>query len=269
MKLSDIYIYPLKSCTAQEVSPTRILPTGIPFDRSILAINERNQTLTGRECQRLTLISAKINGNSLHLSIEENNPLIIDLPSDEQRLMEFKLFRNKVQGLLFDKKASDWISDVLGMNLRLVYIKEHYRPITPKRGGTNNERMAYADASPIHVILKESVASLGTELNHDINPMRFRPNLIISGGKPFEEDHWETVRIGNSEFRVQQKCERCIFTTIDPITSVKDDAMEPLATLAGFRKRRNEGLTFGIYLVPLNEGLIKVGDTVQITTSNQ
>ena len=31
---------------------------------------------------------------------------------------------------------------------------------------------------------------------------RFRTNLIISGGIPFEEDSWSSVTIGDEEFKV-------------------------------------------------------------------
>lgn len=35
-----------------------------------------------------------------------------------------------------------------------------------------------------------------------VNPMRFRPNLVIAGGEPYEEDGWQCIRIGNKNFTV-------------------------------------------------------------------
>nr|KJB08000.1 hypothetical protein B456_001G058000 [Gossypium raimondii]KJB79468.1 hypothetical protein B456_013G051600 [Gossypium raimondii] len=32
--------------------------------------------------------------------------------------------------------------------------------------------------------------------------MRFRPNLVISGGEPYAEDGWRNLRIGNTYFSV-------------------------------------------------------------------
>jgi len=40
----------------------------------------------------------------------------------------------------------------------------------------------------------------GTEM--EINTNRFRPNLVVSGGRPYDEDRWSDVRIGNKYFRV-------------------------------------------------------------------
>jgi molybdenum cofactor sulfurtransferase len=35
-----------------------------------------------------------------------------------------------------------------------------------------------------------------------LNPHRFRPNLVISGGEPYGEDKWKTVKIGDNHFTV-------------------------------------------------------------------
>jgi molybdenum cofactor sulfurtransferase len=40
----------------------------------------------------------------------------------------------------------------------------------------------------------------GTETQ--VNASRFRPNLVVSGGRPYDEDGWRDIRIGNQYFRV-------------------------------------------------------------------
>ena len=35
-----------------------------------------------------------------------------------------------------------------------------------------------------------------------VNASRFRPNLVVSGGRPYGEDGWRNIRIGNKYFRV-------------------------------------------------------------------
>jgi molybdenum cofactor sulfurtransferase len=43
----------------------------------------------------------------------------------------------------------------------------------------------------------------GTEgVSFKVNPMRFRPNLVISGGEPYAEDGWRNLRIRNKYFSV-------------------------------------------------------------------
>lgn len=35
-----------------------------------------------------------------------------------------------------------------------------------------------------------------------VNASRFRPNLVVFGGRPYDEDEWSDIRIGNKYFRV-------------------------------------------------------------------
>jgi len=35
-----------------------------------------------------------------------------------------------------------------------------------------------------------------------VSASRFRPNLVVSGGRPYAEDGWRYIRIGNKYFSV-------------------------------------------------------------------
>jgi hypothetical protein len=90
---------------------------------------------------------------------------------------------------------------------------------------------------------------------------RFRPNLVVSGAKPFEEDTWAEIKIGEVHFKVAKPCARCVLTTIDQETGIK--GIEPLKTLAGYRTINNKVL-FGQNLIALNEGILRENDSVEI-----
>lgn len=38
-----------------------------------------------------------------------------------------------------------------------------------------------------------------------VSASRFRPNLVVSGGRPYAEDGWRYIRIGNKHFSVSSK----------------------------------------------------------------
>ena len=59
-------------------------------------------------------------------------------------------------------------------------------------------------------------------------------------------------------------CPRCEVTTIDKETLARDK--EPLKTLATYRKQEG-GAMFGMNVIPLNEGTIKTGMSVEILES--
>ena len=264
MTLSGIYTYILKSCKATSLEKADIEPTGIRNDRTVVAVNDKNIAITGREFPRLTAISASIHGDMLQLSDNGKNTIEVALPTMESGKTTFRLFRNDAVGLDMGTIASDWLSNLLQTSCRLISIKDNFRPIEPKHGGRKGDRFGYADASPIHLVSEESLHILNSRLDKKVTPLHFRPNLVVKGLEAFEEDNWNTVTINDCEFEVHHKCKRCIFTTIDPITSSKNENIEPLSTLAKFRKERNESLTFGIYLVPRKTGNIQLGNTVRI-----
>jgi uncharacterized protein YcbX len=84
---------------------------------------------------------------------------------------------------------------------------------------------------------------------------------VVRGCGPFEEDSWNRIRIGNVELAVVKPCARCEVTTIDKETLER--SKEPLKTLGRYRKQKL-GAIFGQNVIPLNEGLIRLGTTVEV-----
>ncbi len=74
---------------------------------------------------------------------------------------------------------------------------------------------------------------------------RFRPNIVVAGLEPYDEDHVDTIEADGVTLKLVKPCVRCRVTTTD-----QDDASvgrEPLATLASYRMdERHEGVTFGM-----------------------
>ena len=85
------------------------------------------------------------------------------------------------------------------------------------------------------------------------------------GNRPFDQCRGRRDRdVGEVEFAGVKNCSRCIFTTIDPQTGVKDAGGEPLRTLASYRRREGGGVFFGQNLIPRSRGIIRLGDSVQV-----
>ncbi|MFX9703786.1 MOSC domain-containing protein, partial [Acinetobacter baumannii] len=61
---------------------------------------------------------------------------------------------------------------------------------------------------------------------------RFRPNIVVDGCLPFEEDGWKTLQLtgGNFKLHVVKPCARCVITCTDQRTSKV--SQEPLKTLS-------------------------------------
>ena len=130
-------------------------------------------------------------------------------------------------------------------------------------GGLADEPLSLADAGPLLLTSEASLDRLqqwvGPEA--DLAMARFRPNVVIDGHVPFEEDTWDRVRLGDVELRVQQTCDRCVLTTIDPVSLEK--GKEPIRTLSRHRKW-DGAVWFGVWLAPLGTGRIHLGDALSV-----
>jgi uncharacterized protein YcbX len=88
--------------------------------------------------------------------------------------------------------------------------------------------------------------------------------LEIHGCAPHEEDGWagQEVRVGEAIIRVGEPVPRCVVTTQDPDTGLRD-----FPTLNVIKRYRgvspDQELIFGVYAQVVQPGLINVGDLVE------
>ncbi|KAH7560814.1 hypothetical protein JRO89_XS10G0116000 [Xanthoceras sorbifolium] len=99
-----------------------------------------------------------------------------------------------------------------------------------------------------------------------VNPMRFRPNLVISGGEPYAEDGWRNLKIENQHFTSLGGCNRCQMINFDHKDEQVLKSNEPLATLASDRRAKGK-ILFGILLKnnsqePDSDSYLEVGQEI-------
>jgi uncharacterized protein len=113
------------------------------------------------------------------------------------------------------------------------------------------------DAMPLSLISTQSVAALGALVGSELDPLRFRPNLLIEASEPYEEETWvgSVVRVGGMAMRVDQQDERCAIVTVDPVTSERNPAV--LRTIA-----QQRDTCMGVYGSTVTPGRVAVGDPV-------
>jgi len=89
---------------------------------------------------------------------------------------------------------------------------------------------------------------------------RFRPNILVDApGRDFPEDDWvgRILRIGGLRMRIDQRDNRCVMVTIDPVTLRRNPAV--LRAIA-----RERGNQFGVYGSTVAPGRLAVGDPVEL-----
>jgi GntR family transcriptional regulator / MocR family aminotransferase len=105
-----------------------------------------------------------------------------------------------------------------------------------------------------------TVRALEERWGHVIDPLRFRANFYIDGGRPWEEFDWVggEIAIGEAAFRVDRRNGRCGATNVNPATGERDLDL-PSSLRAAFGHK-----DLGVYLVVREGGKVVVGDTVSV-----
>lgn len=111
----------------------------------------------------------------------------------------------------------------------------------------------------VHVINLASVHELERLAGRPVNPLRFRPNLIVDGLRPWTEFGWvgQEIAVGAVRLRVTARTERCAATNVDPETGARD--MDIPATL----QREWRHTDFGVYAEVMTGGEIAIGASVE------
>lgn len=298
MKVTQLRVYPVKSLGGTDVESARVEPWGLEGDRRWGLVDQAGEKVTARELHALLGLRAEAVDEETIRIHAAGESILVDTPLG---LPPIPVSHSR-QGFAppADEDVSAWISDRVGRPLRLVWQEDpQVRRISGAHGGREGETLSLADAGPLLLTSRASLAQLeewmtaeagepdpegldpddistagadGGDVGGDgsagsatvgtaqgLSMIRFRPNVIIDGDIPFEEDAWPTVRIGDVDFRTAETCDRCVMVTIDPETLAT--GKEPIRTLA--RHRRWDGKTwFGTRLVPLGSGELRVGDEV-------
>jgi uncharacterized protein len=90
---------------------------------------------------------------------------------------------------------------------------------------------------------------------------RFRPNIVFTGGRPFEEDTMEYFIVKGIHCYAVKPCARCVITTTNQETG--ETGKEPLKTLASYRRVRNE-VYFGQNVLTEGNGFISIDDSIEV-----
>ena len=254
MHLTQIWIYPIKSCAGTRLTEGVLDERGIRFDRRWMLVDASGNAVTQREVPKLALVTPSVTSEAL--CVTAPGMPYLQLPHSSSTPKRVTIFGQQVDAVSLPQ-AQEWFHTYTGKEVELVYMPDSSpRPMLPEFGKRN---LTFVDGNPLHIVGEASVAELNTRLRDPIDLAHFRPNLVFSGGEPHAEDNWQRVRIGDVSFSVYEACQRCMVVNINPSTATF--SKEPLATLARYR-RVNGQVVFGQNLNHLQTGVIRVGSSL-------
>jgi uncharacterized protein YcbX len=261
IRVSGLFIYPVKSCGHVALNEALVGATGFEFDRRWMVVGDDGRFLSQREYPRLAQVRVKVTEDRIVLQAPGLVPLEIAFEADVRPVGRVWVWDDDCEAVDEGKDAARWFAEHLGCSARLVRMAgEDVRPLA-STSAQPGDRVSFADAFPFLLISEASLKGLNRRLSVPVEMDRFRPNIVVEGCQEHAEDGWSRVRLGEVVFRIAKPCARCVVTTVDQQTGER--GREPLRTLSTYRTDDGRVL-FGQNLVHEGRGVVRVGDPVEI-----
>jgi uncharacterized protein len=256
-RLAALHLYPVKSCGGLTPAEAELSETGFDLDRAWMVVDRHGDMLTQRELPRMALVTPTLRHSELVLRAPGMLALHLALETVEGPC-RVRVWDDSVDAWDMGGLAAQWFSDFLGQPLRLARFDPEVERLASSRwtGGLRAPTM-FADGFPLLVANTASLADLNTRLAAagaaPVAMNRFRPNIVLEGLEPWDEDHLHEIDIATADgvvtLRLVKPCVRCSIPDVDPATA--DTGTAVAQALAGFRAdpRMNGGLTFGMNAV--------------------
>lgn len=277
--LSQLILYPVKSCAGMAVSAASVTPHGLVVDgvsdRQWMVVSPDGHFLTQREHPRLVLARPALRAGALELSAPGLPVLSLPLETGhhaQATVRHVQLWDDRLPALDCGDDAARWFESLIGAPCRLVrFHPGAQRHASTRWTGGLEVPTRFSDGYPFLVIGNASLDDLNRRLREagrEALPMdRFRPNVVVDGMDPFDEDYAAALAAGPVVLRPVKPCPRCPIPAVDQQTGVPGP--DPLDILSTYRANpRLEGAAcFGMNAI-LVEGegrTLAVDQPVQVT----
>jgi uncharacterized protein YcbX len=218
-----------------------------------MLVTAAGRFVTQRSHRTLALLRAVPEDNGITLehphagSIHIMTPALMRAAPDDR--LRVTVWRREIDAIDAGESAAEFARAVLGEPARIVA----------------GESDHFADGYPLLICTQASLDDLNRRLPEPLPMSRFRPNIVLSGGKPWQEDHIRQLRVGRLRIKLVKACARCVMTGVDQLTG--QEGLSPLPALREFRFNENiGGVTFGwnARLEGGVGGVLRVGDAVEV-----
>lgn len=248
--VARLNVTPVKSTALNQPDEIRLERYGPVGDRDFFFVDDDGRRLSGTSKAPLLTIRARYDDERDRLEIRLPTGIVA---SGDARAtgdgFEVDFYGRPVRARVVEGDWNEAVSAYAGLDVRLARVDE------PGAG---------TDVEPVTLVSYASVAELSRQGGRGVpvDPGRFRMTFELEGCEPHEEDEWSglLVRIGGAVVRVGASVPRCVITTLDPETGVRD--FPTLSVIKSYRGRTDDGLPFGVYGQIEEPGIVRVGDPV-------
>ncbi|MEM1236409.1 MAG: MOSC domain-containing protein [Pseudomonadota bacterium] len=247
--LAHIYRHPIKAHGSERLERVELIENAtLPWDRVWAVAHERSKAdgsewarcgnfSRGAHAPSLMAVTCRFDETSEQITL--SHPDLDDLTANPDR---------------DGAQIVDWITSVMPPEARKSSHVIRAQSAAKGQGLTDNP------APYVSILSLASLRAFGQAAGRDLSPLRFRGNLWLDGLGPWEEFEWvgKRIRIGEAEFAVEDRIDRCPATTVNPETGRRDtDTLGILQETWGH-------IDFGVFARVVSAGPVAVGDTVEV-----
>lgn len=257
MHLSQLFVYPIKSCGGVSLSNSLLTETGFEFDRAWMVVDAHGLFVSQRVLPRMALIQPNLKSQEMVLRAPGMLALHVVLDTVE-KATRVQVWDDTVAAYDMGDLAAQWFTDFLGQPLRLVRFDPAQKRLSDKTWtGDIDAENAFSDGFPILVTSTASLIEVNRRLRlagqADITLARFRPNLVLDGLDAHGEDHLDEIAFTTPEGKIRLKlvkpCTRCAIPDVDPLTAAQGHAVSDVLSSYRADARLQGALTFAMNAV--------------------
>jgi uncharacterized protein YcbX len=236
--VTALYVYPVKSMKGIGLGQATLTSRGLLNDRSWMVVGPDGRFVTQRNQPRLGLVHTRLEADGVALERDGHGSVTLPYEAVEGDHVETQVWGDACDTVDQGAEVSEWLTQAIGSPVPLRVVRmapEFTRPQNqPERYGADTSTY-FADSAPFLLASEDSLAELNRVLaaqGHAPVPMnRFRPNIVVRGLEPFAEHRVTDLAGPGWRLRLADPCERCIVTTINQETALRDTSREPYLTL--------------------------------------
>ncbi|XP_046381838.1 mitochondrial amidoxime-reducing component 1-like isoform X1 [Haliotis rufescens] len=281
-EVASLTCYPIKSCGGFNVESGNCTNLGLQvengvIDRHWVVSDGSYNMLSSNQMPTLALVRTKCSHGQLILDAPDMPTLTLPASPVVLRSKVVNVVsssgKTQLEGLDCGEEPASWFSKYLGREgVRLL----HSAPGLQKRDITQEKKAwgspaiagdqaAYSDFCAYLLMSETSQAAVNEQLQEPLSLQSFRPTIVVKGSRPYDEDEWQSVKIGdNAVLRTLYCTPRCIKVNIDFKTGQRIKENKPLDFLRTIRcvPRFGKSPILGISSALDQGGSVRVGDPV-------
>ena len=228
-KILQLARYPVKSMRGEILSATTLTLQGVPEDRRYAFVQRDSRSafpwLTARQLPELLRYRPAV-------EVERSGEIVVVVTTPEGKQLQID--------------SEELCREIETRSGRALFL-------------LHDGRGSY-DAAPISLISRQTVERIAEESGTEVNPWRFRPNLLVDlqDGEAFEELNWvgRVLRVGDSaRIAITEADQRCVMISLDPETMISSPSV--LRSVVQHHNR-----CAGVYGTVLAPGEVRTGDTI-------